>query len=369
MKTWTWSQAWSRTKALWHARPGWLGWSGVKRLWQARPAWLASFEALRKRVVDIAVVAVGIVLLVGVVQQATDSAPVMDPISVPNQLAELGYTSDVIAARLVDRAREIERQTNAGPDRSGAAAASGASPLMNVSVPGSGVSLAIVVDTARRLVGLPARRVGGEIVVSGTPEKTTYSLRVRISGPQPGALTSAPKTSIDDVVEDGARLLTHLLRPCALAGLLYIEWNKEGARQLVDRCFADPSRRDLDWAHNLRGLRLFDEGHWEAAIEEYKAAVRITPGYHNALVSWAGALHRKGDLEGFNRKLDEARAALPPTGFSYAREGDILCRNGNETAGGAAYQKAYALDPTAIAGGPDAWAKKCRELRVVQPPK
>src|SRR5512139_997027 len=133
-------------------------WSRVKGLWSARPRWL-TFEGFRKLVVDVAVSVVGIVLLFGVVQILFDRAPVMEPIAVPARVADLGYSGEVVAARLIDRAREIERQTNAGLDPTSAAAATSTqSPLVTMVVPGSGVSLAVVIETARRIAHLPARR-------------------------------------------------------------------------------------------------------------------------------------------------------------------------------------------------------------------
>jgi hypothetical protein len=325
-------------------------------------------EALRKLVVDVAVVLVGVVLAIGVVQQLSSRAPVIEPISVPDRLADLGYRGEVVAARMIDRAREIERTTNADTDPRSAAATGNASPLMTVAVPGSNVSLAVVVDTARRLVGLPTERVSGEIVAEGPADAPSYRTTMRITGPQPNAIRGEARESIDQAIDDGARQLTGLLRPCALAALLLVEGDKVRSWRWLEACFEDPSHRDRDWAHVLRGMRLLEEGQLDEAIEHFKVATNITPTYTNALGEWAIALHKKGDIEGFRRKMDEIDAVRPRTGLLYVKQGNTLCRQGRMKAGLRAYRSAYDLDGSSISGDPEVRARKCRENLTGPPP-
>lgn len=296
MKTWTWSQAWSRTKALWPARPGWLGWPAVRALGRAGLAVLAFVTPLRKWFVDILVVAIAVVFVVSAFLELWNTAPVMDPISVPKSLAERGYSGDVIAARLVDQARRIERDTNASSDRSGAAAAGGTSSLTTITVPGSGISLAVVVATVRRLLGRPERHIGGEIVVDDADGLTRYRMTIRIDGPDATAVEGQPERSVDAAIKDGARVLTGLLRPCAFAAVLLDEPGQNAADHFIAACLADASERDRDWAHNLKGLRLYREGRYDEAIAQYQEAIKRMPTYRSAFANWARTLCMKGDV-------------------------------------------------------------------------
>ncbi len=275
MKTWTWSQAWSRTKAL----------------WSASLAVLAFVTPLRRWFVDLLVVAVALVFLAGAVPELWNAAPVMDPISVPRSLVERGYSGDVVAARLIDDARDIERVTNAGSKSNSAAATTRFTQALDVTVPGSGVSLAVVIETVKRLFGLQARRIGGEILVDGSGPSPSYRMTVRVSRP-PWAFTTTDNASIDAVIGSSAEQLTGVMRPCALAALLL---DNGGVRDDIDRLI-DTCRHsgdDLEWAHNLRGLRLAEQGQFDAAVEQYRMALKLFPTYANAKKNLDAAIRKE----------------------------------------------------------------------------
>ena len=377
MKTWTGSQVWSRTKELWRARPDWLGWSRTKELWRTRPGWLgwsgvkmlgraslaflALVTPLRKWFVDILVMAVGLVFFVGAVLELWNTAPVMDPISVPKQVADLGYAGDVVAARLIDHTRKIERDTNASKDRSGAASAGGPSSLTTITVPGSGISLAVVVATVRRFLGQPEQHIGGEIVVDHSDGLTQYRMTVRIDGPDPRAIESRPERSVDAAIKEGARALTGLLRPCALAAMLLDEPGHNDVDGFINICLTDKAKRDRDWAYNLRGLRRYDRGAYDDAIEDFRRAVDRTSNYANALTNWARALHAKGDIDGALTKVDQAIEARPGYAYIHATKGDFLCLKGDVSAAIAAYSSAVAIDPHILSTNPEAECKAILE--------
>lgn len=263
---------------------------------RASLAVLAFVTPLRKWFVDVLVVAVGLVFLVGAVLELWNTAPVMDPIAVPKSLVDRGYSGDVIAARLVDQARRIERDTNASSDRSGAAAAGGPSSLTSITVPGSGISLAVVVATVRRLLGRPERHIGGEIVVDDADGLTRYRMTIRIDGPDASAVEGQAERSIDAAVREGARVLTGLLRPCAFAAVLLEEPGQNAVDHFIATCLADKRERDRDWAHNLKGLRLYRDGRYDEAITQYQEAIKRMPTYRSALANWARTLCMKGDV-------------------------------------------------------------------------
>jgi Tetratricopeptide repeat len=264
-------------------------WSRTKRLWAARPRALPTLTPLRSLLVDFGVIVVMIVLFVSIVVQVADRSPVADPISVPKSLADAGYSGEVVTTRLIDRSRAFEQRNNAALDKTsaGAATTGDANLSSTVTVPGAGVSLAAVVASVRRFIGLPSRHIGGYIVIDGDG---AYRMTVRVSGRDPVDYTGNANASIDDVIEHGARALTGLLRPCVLAAELRFH---EDGRAWLDDCFNDPSQRDIEWAYNLRGLRYFAEGRYGDAIKAYDEALRLSPGYRNATDNRAAALRAK----------------------------------------------------------------------------
>jgi hypothetical protein len=260
-------------------------WSRTKGFWAARPRAFPTLTPLRSLLVDFGVILAMIVLFVSLVVQVADPSPIADSISVPKSLVDAGYSGEVVTTRLIDRSRAIEQENNAAVDNASAAAATtGDGNLFStVAVPGAGVSLAVVVAGVRRFIGLPSRHIGGYIVIVGGD----YRMTVRVSGRDPLEYTGKANASIDDVIEHGARALTGLLRPCVLAAEL--RRHPDGWKWLGD-CFNDPSHRDLEWAHNLRGLRYFAESRYDEAIKDYDEALRLSPGYRNAKENRAAAL-------------------------------------------------------------------------------
>jgi hypothetical protein len=302
MKTWTWSQAWSHVSEFWHARPGWL------RLKVLGPAGLAAamfVTPFRRWLVDATVVVVGLVLVAGVIVELVKVAPVVEPISVPKSLVDLGYSGDVVAARLIHGARKIEREANASRDPAGAAATGGPSALMAVIVPNSGVSVGTVADTVRSLFGSPASRISGEIVIDESGEPRKYRMRIRMDNrdgrfmPDDNACAS-----VDQAIESGAQQLAGLVRPCALADFLY-RWKSPQTDPMIKACFDARPERDREWAHNLTGLRYAADGNFKDAIEQYNEALKRFPNYAHARNNLENA--RLGDKP----KLPEAKGSPP----------------------------------------------------------
>jgi TonB family protein len=57
-------------------------------------------------------------------------------------------------------------------------------------------------------------------------------------------------------------------------------------------------QRDAAMDHYHRGQALSDQGDWDGAIAEYRAAIRIQPDYAPAYALLGEALQQKGDLDG-----------------------------------------------------------------------
>jgi tetratricopeptide (TPR) repeat protein len=245
---------------------------------------------LRSLLVDFVVIVAVIVLTVSVTLEVLDPSPIADPISVPKSLADVGYTSEVVAARLITCARIIEQEDNATADKESAAAATSSDLLDSVAVEGTGVSVAVVVASVRRFLGLPARHIGGDIIIDETDKGPIYRMTVRVSGPTPLQYADVGRKTIEAAIKNGARAVTGLLRPCALAAFLLDE---PDGQYWLDKCFTDPEHRDIEWAHNLRGLRYYKEGNYDAAIKEYKDALGLRPTYQNAQQNLSKALSAK----------------------------------------------------------------------------
>ena len=117
-----------------------------------------------------------IVLATIVIQGLTQHATVIDPISVPRDLADSGYTAEVASHRLRDAVTDFMNGVNSrmsNPD----IALHG--DLPKIVVPAVGISLDAIVASIRTLMhGTRSRTVSGEIVA----QDKLYWLRLRLDG-------------------------------------------------------------------------------------------------------------------------------------------------------------------------------------------
>src|SRR5262249_21287407 len=81
-----------------------------KQMWRRRPGWAASMDDARKFTLN-TIVVLGVALALAFIIKAAffRGSIVVDPISVPKELAERGYTGDVIAQRIHDEISEVYR--------------------------------------------------------------------------------------------------------------------------------------------------------------------------------------------------------------------------------------------------------------------
>jgi tetratricopeptide (TPR) repeat protein len=99
------------------------------------------------------------------------------PIAVPSRLAEMGLSPEVVAQRLVDQIDAVARAAKSDNTERPATELSGALPDLNV--PLTGLSLRSVASLVRNVLGIPPRRVNGEIILQPNDR---LALRLRMFG-------------------------------------------------------------------------------------------------------------------------------------------------------------------------------------------
>ena len=99
------------------------------------------------------------------------------PIAVPPRLVEAGLSPEVVALRLQDQVERVARAASAERVDRPATELAGSQP--DFSVPIAGLSLRGVASLVRSVLGLPQRRVSGEIVVE---QGDRLGIRLRLPG-------------------------------------------------------------------------------------------------------------------------------------------------------------------------------------------
>jgi tetratricopeptide (TPR) repeat protein len=204
------------------------------------------------------------------------------PISVPKNLADGGYTSDVAAERLQSVLNDIVARAHSM--RGGPEVAS-QSDLPSIVVPSTALSTEAIAAQIRRFLDVNSRwNVSGEITV--VDKKLWVRLRMNGRNLYASAAGGDPEHP-DDPFAQAAQKIFEDADPYILAASQR-ESDPSKSLELAKRIISDRPKTDpsVSWAHNLIGGILLDQGQTDDAIHEYQIALELDPYsavYHNNL--------------------------------------------------------------------------------------
>lgn len=215
---------------------------------------------------------------------------IVEPFSVPPALAERGVNGEVVAARVLDRLAEMQRETSSV--RAESSYSNNWQDNVEVNVLDAGFSIGEVWRALRQWLGKETR-ISGEIVAGpdGTLSMTTRA----------GVLSSAPVTSdtgdIDQLVRMGAEEVYSVTQPYRYG--IFLQNNgrlpESEAILLALTRAADPLERP--WGYNGLSVLHRARGEIDAALFNARQALEIDPRMVPALANVGSAYLRLGREE------------------------------------------------------------------------
>lgn len=273
---------------------------------------------------------------------------IVEPFSVPPALAERGVTGEVVAARVLDRLAEMQRQTTSV--RAESSYSNNWQDNVEVNVLDAGFSIGEVWRALRQWLGRETR-ISGEIIAGadGTLSMTTRA----------GVLSSAPVTSdtgdIDQLVRMGAEEVYAVTQPYRYA--IFLQDNgrvpESEAVLIAQTRVADPLERR--WGYNGLSVLHRERGEIDAAILAARRALEIDPLMVPALANLGSAYQRLGREE---RALGYFQASVS----SWRRDD-----SGYDPVEGAANDASRTGSIAYRLGDTDGMAEAYRVLQVVAP--
>jgi tetratricopeptide (TPR) repeat protein len=282
---------------------------------------------------------IALVLIVALLVGRVD-AVVIEPFSVPPSLEAVGYTPDVVASRVLDRAMEI-RGAAITVRQARLFDASWAAP--DLIVPSAGISVQSGARLIRQALGLRQIRIAGEIV----EEPSSYDLRLRVIGGPP-VYTARIAKDLNGLADELARSAESVLFHVDPFTLAVARWRTEPERalEIVRHCLSALPRDDDPWALNLWGLLLRQQGDADAAMVRFAEAARLKPDWWVPHHNWGAAALSRGDSRGalrhFARALELGGRSSAALLGDYALALDELGQTGQ---GIRFLQRANDLDP------------------------
>jgi tetratricopeptide (TPR) repeat protein len=248
-------------------------------------------SSLRSLVSDLVVTILAVTLVVVLIRQLTSSTVVVEPLQVPPDLVDTGYTPEVATQRLMDGMFDIQRTATTQQARKLVAPEW---QRFDMEVPGSGVTLGTVGRALRESLGIREKKISGDIVSS----QTGLHLRLRYWGDTQFRWAQvSDQQDVDALIAASAERAVQLMAPFMFASYLHATGQSEALVQALEYCLQYGEAEDFKWVYNLRGVIQADQEDWKGAITWYAQALEIDPEFAIAQHNWANALYELRQYE------------------------------------------------------------------------
>lgn len=270
-----------------------------------------------------------------------DRSVVIQPLSVPRPLADAGFTGDVASSVIRDKIHDLYHQAQTAiPQRE----ILQQSDLLDISVPGVGISIQALRSQFRSFLGLGTHQtVSGELTLDSGALFVSLRLNGKAVFAGQGANSHAQR---EDLLSDAAKAVVKATQPCVYAAFLS-ENDKPAALTLTEAIVATSPEgsRDALQALNLRGTILDALGRTEEAIAAYRTVIARDPTYASPHNNLGNALSGLGQHAEAMAAYRAAIALDPKLAAPHYNLGVILAVLGQNEAAMAEYRAAIALDP------------------------
>ena len=245
---------------------------------------VAQVGAVRGAIVDLVVIFAFIFFARAVIAEIRSDSTIIDPIEVPKDLAEQGYTPQVIAQRLHSEIAALATSTRTALEEGFEVGGS----QIDFAVPSAGVSFRNIVRYVRQQIGRPEPRLRGEIV----RENETSANAVPKSNIRILLRTSDGRTAQSAISVTGTAAIPELLRSAAFAAadladpfVLCVYWfDKEKSTgdfpktmEAVRRCLSSTPIGKHHRAYHIWGDVLGVQRRYVEAEEKYRRAIALAP--------------------------------------------------------------------------------------------
>jgi tetratricopeptide (TPR) repeat protein len=306
------------------------------RIWRLTKVW-SKLALARFTAISTGVMASWIIWLVGDATLHKHSLEILT-IEVPKQLADNGFSPDVVTRRLRDGIRNLQTRatTTIAKDRVDV------HEIADITIPKAGISVESVAASIRRLLPKDWQHVlSGEFTIS----ETELTLRLRLNGEVVFSDASTTLGAVDGLLDKAAFQVVRRTQPFVAASWLFETGDLSGSIDIMDQIIDSlpPEDDNIRRAYNLKGL-IADKQ------KEYTAAEAFFLEYPN----YALARNSLGALRDHQHRPDEAireyrlAAHLDPTlGLPHSNLGRHLSEQGKDDEASWEYRRAIQLDPKA----------------------
>ena len=274
---------------------------------------VSAVDRLRRIVVGVAIILSAVTIIVVIVWETCKPgvSVMVDPIQVLPHLAKQGYTSRVSAQHLVAMIHEINQHTSSKAKM--VLTTNLVEPDFVLST--TTLSISSVALHLRLYLGhfvpLPTYVVSGDFLRTeeGLFPDGDFSLNLRINGK---VLSEVPGdnqgTTIDQLLEVGARKIIWAIEPYRLAEYYFSKDNLPMVKELLPFLFAKyVNTEDEVRLVSIQGILLFKDGKYKEGMDKFEKAIQLDPRFIRIYTNYGIAL---AELRRFADAIDKFEEAI-----------------------------------------------------------
>lgn len=299
--------------------------------------------AARTAALDLLVILVLAIFTKGAWDEMRSRAVVIDPIDVPSDLSEEGYTPIVIAQWIQSELAEMRRRARARGSLEEGFTISASQ--VDFTVPSAGVSFRNVIRFIRQILRRPEERVRGEIIRFTQSVKQTAPVLPDDIGDGdlaiPDGESTSPRLRLTLRTRDGRTTPKHLSVTSAedLPTLIH-----KAAYELS--LLTDPYTVALYWFSKEQESRDFTK-----TMFAIRHCIKSTPAslHHKAYVVWGNVLAAQHDAAGAEEKFKYALTLEKRSTSAYVSQGNLFRTTRRPELAAKNYRKGASLDSRDVA--------------------
>jgi len=305
-------------------------------------------ELLRHAIV--ALVASGTVLFGGLAvhQAATNDSIAVEPIAVPADFENKGFSGAISTQRILDEVSRIQTFGNTRKCAVGIADKPLSDTVTDLETPVGGVNFKSVANVIRQALGKKVVRITGEVVAKegGTPGRKSFELRLRRLPDRKTVASVESGGTPDELFQLAAFALVESFDPYTAARAYYRRKDIANALRLIKVCLTNDDPEDDKWVWLLRAQMDADLGKYDDVLADASAALQLDPKFPHGYFWQALALREKKEPDKAIQAAQEGILLGPNYPGSYVQKGRALRDLGRDDEALQSFDMAIKADPS-----------------------
>lgn len=220
---------------------------------------------------------------IGTYNAVTSDTVIVEPLRVPKVFEEMGFSSEVTTARLLDEVTTLGRtQSSSAKERVSVLSKAKENDLERLSLKGADTKT--VQNTIQETLGIQKQSITGEITYSqdaddASPAGRTYHVRLRKLPSNKTLLDMTAKGTPQAVLQQAAMAMIEVFDPHIAASIYWRTRDEANTLRMIDVVLNNDDPNDDKYSLNLRGYIHVSHKELDAAWAMFERIQKIDPNF------------------------------------------------------------------------------------------